>query len=103
MGPAPWNPHSRGSRADIASADTVAAFDGLTFSAITGDGLPHLVGAMAGVVHTARDAEPAPEPFVVQQPHHDALARVALLVEQLLAELVTDRGDQRRSWFGRRR
>ncbi len=28
---------------------------------------------------------------------------VEALVEQLLPELVTDRGDQRRSWFGRRR
>ena len=67
-----------GSRSDISTADAVAAFDGLTFSAITGDGLPHLVGAMAGVVHTARDALPAPEPFVVHRP-----SSVGITIERL--------------------
>src|SRR5690606_28889152 len=36
-----------GSRADIADPEQVAGFDGLTFSAITGENLPQLVGAMA--------------------------------------------------------
>ena len=57
-----------GSRADIADPDRIAAFEGDTFSAVTGDGLPRLVGAMADAVRRAREAEPEPEPFVVHRP-----------------------------------
>lgn len=57
-----------GSRADIATADTLAAFDGPTVSAVTGDGLSTLVGDMARLVSQARAAEPEPERFVVHRP-----------------------------------
>ncbi len=57
-----------GSRSDMADADRLAEFDGATFSAITGEGLPRLVGAMAEAVREARNAQPEPEPFVVHRP-----------------------------------
>jgi GTP-binding protein len=57
-----------GSRSDIADPAHLAAFDGLTFSAITGDNLPQLVGAMATAVREARSVLPEPEPFVVHRP-----------------------------------
>jgi GTP-binding protein len=57
-----------GSRADIAETDALAAWTGITMSAVTGDGLPKAVGAMADVVRAARSAEPAPEPFVIHRP-----------------------------------
>jgi GTP-binding protein len=67
-----------GSRSDLAEPDTIAAFEGLTFSAVTGTGLAHLTGAMAQVVHQARHAEPEPEPFVVHRP-----ASVGITIERL--------------------
>jgi len=57
-----------GSRADIADPDHLAEFSGLTFSAVTGENLPQVVGAMAAAVREAREAEPEPEPFVVHRP-----------------------------------
>ena len=62
-----------GSRADIADPDRRAAFDGLTFSAVTGDGLPRLVGTIANAVRQARTAEPEPEPFVVHRPQPEGI------------------------------
>jgi GTP-binding protein len=55
-----------GSRADLAGADS--AFDGLRVSAVTGEGLPVLVGRMADAVRAARASTPAPEAFVVHRP-----------------------------------
>ncbi len=57
-----------GSRADIAEPDRLAAFDGPTISAVTGDGLASLVGDMSRLVSQARQAEPEPESFVVHRP-----------------------------------
>ncbi|MFN8019050.1 MAG: GTPase ObgE [Acidimicrobiales bacterium] len=62
-----------GSRADIADPDRLAAWDGTTFSAVTGEGLPQLVGAMADAVRAARNAEPEPEPFVIHRPEPEGL------------------------------
>jgi GTP-binding protein len=62
-----------GSRADLASADGEQAWDGLTVSAVTGAGVPQLVGAMAEAVRSARQAEPEPEPFVIHRPHAEGL------------------------------
>ncbi|MCU1353368.1 MAG: GTPase Obg, partial [Acidimicrobiales bacterium] len=55
-----------GSRADIAGADH--GWTGPTASAVTGDGLPALVGAMADAVRGVRADEPTPETFVVHRP-----------------------------------
>ncbi|MBX3286581.1 MAG: GTPase ObgE [Actinobacteria bacterium] len=62
-----------GSKADIADADQLAGWSGPTFSAVTGDGIPQLVGAMADAVRQARAAEPEPEPFVVHRPRPEGL------------------------------
>ncbi|MBK5223971.1 MAG: GTPase ObgE [Acidimicrobiia bacterium] len=63
---------SIGSRADLegqvdSSADT-SAFDGLRVSAITGDGIPQLIGGMRGLVEEARRDEHIEEGFVVHRP-----------------------------------
>jgi GTP-binding protein len=60
-----------GSKADVAATDT--PWDGPTFSAVTGEGLPVLVGAMADAVRSARAAEPEPEPYVVHRPHAEGI------------------------------
>ena len=62
-----------GSRADMADADHAPDWDGPTMSAITGAGLPQLVGAMADAVRGARQAEPEPEPFVIHRPQPEGL------------------------------
>ena len=62
-----------GSRTDIADPDRLAAWKGETFSAVTGAGIPQLVGAMAEAVRLARSAEPEPEPFVVHRPQPEGL------------------------------
>ncbi len=62
-----------GSKADIADPDQLHDWDGPTFSAVTGDGIAQLVGAMADAVRQARAAEPAPEPFVVHRPRPEGL------------------------------
>jgi GTP-binding protein len=62
-----------GSRADIAGASGRAAWTGPTVSAVTGEGLPQLVGAMADAVRSARAAEPEPEPFVIHRPQPEGL------------------------------
>ncbi|QXC62712.1 GTPase ObgE [Aquihabitans sp. G128] len=62
-----------GSKADIADVDRAANWDGPTFSAVTGEGIPQLVGAMADAVRSARSALPEPEPFVVHHPQPEGL------------------------------
>ena len=62
-----------GSRADIADPDRLADWDGPTFSAVTGEGLPSLVGQLADLVRAARTAEPEPEPFVVHRPRPEGI------------------------------
>jgi GTP-binding protein len=55
-----------GSRADL--ADDSADFEGPRITAITGDGLPELVGRMAEVVQRARAELPVEEAYVVHRP-----------------------------------
>ncbi|MDX6324140.1 MAG: GTPase, partial [Nocardioidaceae bacterium] len=55
-----------GSRADIAVADH--GWNGLTMSAVTGEGLAPLVGALADAVRATRQAEAEPGVFVVHRP-----------------------------------
>jgi GTPase len=55
-----------GSRADL--ADPGLRFDGPRVSAVTGDGIPQLVGSMVGAVQRARAELPEPEAFVVHRP-----------------------------------
>jgi GTP-binding protein len=57
-----------GSRADLGDAESLASWDGPIVSAVTGEGVPSVVGAMATAVRTAREAEPEPEPFVIHRP-----------------------------------
>ena len=60
-----------GSKADVAQRHAgdpgVPELD-LELSAVTGDGVPALVGRMAELVRTARAAEPEPEAWVVHRP-----------------------------------
>jgi len=53
-----------GSKADVATS----AFDGMRVSAVTHEGLPAFLGALATAVEAARDAEPVEEGFVVLRP-----------------------------------
>ncbi len=62
-----------GSRADLSDHDEAPDWDGPTVSAVTGAGVPQLVGALAGAVRGARDAEPEPEPFVIHRPEPEGL------------------------------
>ena len=55
-----------GSRADLAAPDV--DFDGDRITAITGDGVPALVGRMASAVAEARAEQAEPEGFVVHRP-----------------------------------
>ncbi|HEV7722409.1 MAG TPA: GTPase ObgE, partial [Iamia sp.] len=61
-----------GSRADMAEGGTPDAVEGvdvdLIVSAVTGAGLPHLVGAMVRIVDEARAAEAVTDGFVVHRP-----------------------------------
>lgn len=66
-----------GSRADMeghveGAADT-SDFDGHRISAITGEGLPELLGTMRQLVEQARAAEPEPEGFVVHRPEAEGI------------------------------
>jgi len=62
-----------GSRADMADVGARTGWGGMVVSAVTGEGVPNLLGAMAAEVRTARRAEPAPEPFVVHHPRPEGL------------------------------
>ncbi len=55
-----------GSRADLAAPDV--AFDGHRIAAVTGEGVPALVGRMAAAVARARAHQPEPDGFVVHRP-----------------------------------
>ena len=57
-----------GSKADLAEPDTLAAFDGLEVSAVTGTGIPRLLGALRVAVEGTREAEAEPEGFVTLRP-----------------------------------
>ena len=63
-----------GSRADIAEPDALDAWSGSTISAVTGQGLPQLIGSMADSVRQARAAEPEPEGFVVHRPRTEGIS-----------------------------
>jgi GTPase len=65
-----------GSRADLAEPDGLDDFDGLVVSAVTGRGVPHLLGAMRSAVEAARDVEAAPEGFVTLRPAPEGIAIV---------------------------
>ncbi len=65
-----------GSRADLDDADREVPWTGPRVSAVTGAGLPELVGAVADLVRAARSAEPEPEPFVVHRPQAEGLVVV---------------------------
>jgi GTPase len=68
-----------GSRVDLAPADVLDDGDELPvlrFSAVTGEGVRSLVGAMAGAVQAVREVEPAPTAFVVHRPIPSEGARV---------------------------
>jgi GTP-binding protein len=57
-----------GSRADLAPPETRAAFDGLEVSAVTGHGVPQLLGALASVVREAREAAETAEGYAIHRP-----------------------------------
>jgi GTP-binding protein len=57
-----------GTKADVATSETVAAWDHSIVSAVTGAGLRELVGAMASLVHEARQADPMHEGMVLIRP-----------------------------------
>ena len=51
-----------------ADAEVVEAFDGLVVSAVTGQGIDELLGALRREVEAARALEPEPETFVTHRP-----------------------------------
>ena len=53
-----------GSKADVALHD----FDGLRLSAVTGEGVPTVVGRLFDLVAAARQSEPEPDAFVILRP-----------------------------------
>ena len=57
-----------GSRADLASGSSLEDFDGPMVSAVTGAGVPQLLGLVRSAVETARAEEPEPEGFVTLRP-----------------------------------
>jgi GTP-binding protein len=57
-----------GSRADLADAETLAAFDGLEVSAVTGRGVPQLLAALRVSVEAARSVEERSDGFVTLHP-----------------------------------
>ena len=69
-----------GTKADMASADDVAAWGGEFISAVTQQGVRDLVGRMAALVHGARQAQPVTEGMVIIRPEVDG-AKVERLGE----------------------
>jgi GTP-binding protein len=57
-----------GSRADIAPPDARASFDGLQVSAVTGEGIAPLLGALTGEVRKARAETTGDRGFAVHRP-----------------------------------
>jgi GTP-binding protein len=57
-----------GSRADIAPPETLGSFDGLRVSAVTGEGVPALLGALATEVRAAREAAPVDGGYAIHRP-----------------------------------
>jgi GTPase len=57
-----------GSRADMATPEMLEEFDGLPVSAVTGAGIPQLLGLLRTAVEAARATEPEPEGFVTLRP-----------------------------------
>ena len=58
-----------GSKADVA----VFPWDGLQMSAVTGAGVPQVLGALRGVVEEARQAEPPSDGFVIHRPQAEGV------------------------------
>ena len=58
-----------GTKADVATMD----WDGDRVSAVTGAGVPELVGRLAVMVGEARAAEPGPEAYVVHRPEPEGV------------------------------
>jgi GTP-binding protein len=56
-----------GSKAD-AAPEAAAAFEGLTISAITRQGLDRFLGALGNLVHDAREVVPEPDAYVIHRP-----------------------------------
>lgn len=62
-----------GSRSDLAAPEAVDGFGGLVISAVTGRGLPELLGALRTLVEAARSEEPEPEGFVTLRPEAEGV------------------------------
>jgi GTPase len=63
-----------GSKADVAQPGTGPAWDGPRISAVTGEGIPELLGRLAAMVTEARATEPAPRPaLVVLRPEEEGV------------------------------
>ena len=60
-----------GTKADMASAEEVAAWGGEFISAVTHQGVREVVGRMAALVHGARQAQPVTEGMVIIRPEVD--------------------------------
>jgi GTP-binding protein len=57
-----------GSRADIAAPETLAAFGHRRVSAVTGEGIPELLGALATAVRAVRAEAPVEGGFAIHRP-----------------------------------
>lgn len=63
-----------GSKADVPVDDRSGAFDGLTISAVTHQGLDEMLGALATMIEAARATEEEPEGFVVLRPAEEGFS-----------------------------
>jgi len=57
-----------GTKSDSVSHDAMAEWDGISMSAVTGDGLKQVVGKLAQLVKAAREEIPLPESTVIIKP-----------------------------------
>jgi GTP-binding protein len=57
-----------GSRADLATPEALDDFEGLRVSAVTGEGIPQLLGALSSAVRTARDESAPTEGYAIHRP-----------------------------------